>query len=222
MTKHHRSIESQNDPQMKHSSIYQIFCIALAIIYCCCGFGASVIAQEKLTPEEVAALADSARQLRKEYRDKKTWEHLVSLPGTIVSLPLVIVAKTTETVAGFIYEEKLIPELSNFLHPQMVAGELPQNTPIAAVPAPKYINPVFFRKTISYRLRLPAISASASAIALSGSASNRETRRYCSTSGRSIAICRKKIFTALVRTPAIPTNWNLISNTRLLKVVFNI
>ncbi len=114
MTKHHRSIESQNDPQMKQSSIYQIICIALAIICCCCGIGTPVMAQEKLTPEEVAALADSARQLRKEYRDKKTWEHLVSLPGTIVSLPLVIVAKTTETVAGFIYEEKLIPRTIEF------------------------------------------------------------------------------------------------------------
>ncbi|MCH7675620.1 BamA/TamA family outer membrane protein [candidate division KSB1 bacterium] len=61
------------------------------------------------------AKSDSVKILRKKYRAKKTWEQLVSLPGTLVSLPLVLFFKLNEELVGYTYEHKLVPRALGFL-----------------------------------------------------------------------------------------------------------
>jgi outer membrane translocation and assembly module TamA len=69
-----------------------------------------VHAQSETVPEYHSERIDSVKILRKQYPRKTTWEHIASLPGTIVSIPFVIVFKGAEHVAGYVYDSKIIPK----------------------------------------------------------------------------------------------------------------
>ncbi len=56
---------------------------------------------------------DSTSYYRKQNRGKKAWEHVVSLPGTIISIPFVAFFKLQEAFIGYVYETKLIPKIKN-------------------------------------------------------------------------------------------------------------
>ena len=56
---------------------------------------------------------DSTRHYRKKYKSKKTWEHIVSLPGTIISIPFVLFFKAQEALVGYTFEKELIPKVKN-------------------------------------------------------------------------------------------------------------
>lgn len=58
--------------------------------------------------------ADSVEIYRNQYKGKETWERIVSFPGTVVSLPLVLFFKMQEQLAGYVYENKLIPKTIDF------------------------------------------------------------------------------------------------------------
>lgn len=72
-------------------------------------------AQTEPQPEPPSQPPDSVKLLRKQYSGKKTWEHWVSLPGTIVSLPFLALFKGAEYGAGYIYETNLIPRTLDLL-----------------------------------------------------------------------------------------------------------
>ena len=72
-------------------------------------------AQSAVNPSVKDELPDSVKVLRKKYGSKKTWEHLVSFPGTLVSLPLVFFLKGQEKVVGYVYEHKVIPKAKDSL-----------------------------------------------------------------------------------------------------------
>jgi len=56
------------------------------------------------------ARLDSIKALRKKYSSKKTWEKIVSAPGWVVSLPLVLFFKSQEALVGYAYKNKLVPK----------------------------------------------------------------------------------------------------------------
>ena len=58
--------------------------------------------------------ADSVEFYRSQYKDKGTWEYIVSFPGTVVSLPLVLFFKMQEHVVGYVYKNKLVPRTIDF------------------------------------------------------------------------------------------------------------
>lgn len=58
---------------------------------------------------------DSTREQRGRYPAHATWEKVVSFPGTVASLPFVLVFKTAEGVAGLIHSQQLIPRTINLL-----------------------------------------------------------------------------------------------------------
>ena len=58
---------------------------------------------------------DSTDYYRQKYRGKKAWEHAVSLPGTIISIPFVAFFKLQELFIGYVYETKLIPKVRNLV-----------------------------------------------------------------------------------------------------------
>lgn len=64
--------------------------------------------------EQPASAADSTEFYRQKYRSKQTWEHIVSAPGTLVSLPLVLFFKLNEALVGYIYDSKIIPKTKDF------------------------------------------------------------------------------------------------------------
>ena len=64
--------------------------------------------------ESTGTAADSTEFYRHKYRSKKTWEHVVSAPGTLVSLPLVLFFKLNEALVGYIYDSKIIPKTKDF------------------------------------------------------------------------------------------------------------
>jgi hypothetical protein len=59
---------------------------------------------------------DSVEIYRNQYKNKETWEQIVSFPGTIVSLPLVLFFKMQEQFVGYVYENKLIPKTVDFFN----------------------------------------------------------------------------------------------------------
>jgi outer membrane protein assembly factor BamA len=60
------------------------------------------------------AQPDSVEFYRNQYKGKETWEHMVSFPGAVVSLPLVLFSKMQEYFIGYVYENKLIPKTMDF------------------------------------------------------------------------------------------------------------
>lgn len=64
--------------------------------------------------EQAGSAADSTDYYRQKYRSKQTWEHIVSAPGTLVSLPLVLFFKMNEALVGYIYDSKIIPKTKDF------------------------------------------------------------------------------------------------------------
>ena len=70
----------------------------------------SLHAQTETTSQHESGRVDSVQILRKQYPSKTTWEHLASLPGTIISIPFVIVFKSTEYAASYVYDSKIIPK----------------------------------------------------------------------------------------------------------------
>lgn len=64
--------------------------------------------------EPAGTAADSTEFYRHKYRSKQTWEHVVSAPGTLVSLPLVLFFKMNEALIGYIYDSKIIPKTKDF------------------------------------------------------------------------------------------------------------
>lgn len=85
------------------------FPILLASLVLCFPGGGSLRAQEETFPEYQAGRVDSVQILRKQYPRKTTWEQFASLPGTIISIPFVIVFKTTEYAASYVYDSRIIP-----------------------------------------------------------------------------------------------------------------
>lgn len=78
-------------------------------------FPSSPRAQTETQPEPTPQSPDSVKILRQQYSGKKTWEHWVSLPGTIISIPFVALFKGVEYSAGYIYESKLVPRTLDLL-----------------------------------------------------------------------------------------------------------
>lgn len=58
--------------------------------------------------------ADSVDYYRNQYKGKETWGHIVSFPGTVVSLPLVLFFKMQEYLVGYVYENKVVPKVIDF------------------------------------------------------------------------------------------------------------
>ncbi len=75
----------------------------------------SLWAQTEPRPEPTSQSPDSVKILRQQYSGKKTWEHWVSLPGTVISIPFVAFFKGVEYSAGYIYETKLVPRTLDLL-----------------------------------------------------------------------------------------------------------
>lgn len=75
----------------------------------------SLWAQTEPQPESSSQPTDSVKLLRKQYSGKKAWEHWVSLPGTVLSIPFVVFLKGVEYGAGYIYESNLIPRTLDLL-----------------------------------------------------------------------------------------------------------
>jgi hypothetical protein len=84
-----------------------LICLLLSVFSLTCH---PVYAQAEAASESQAERADSIQILRKQYPRKTTWEHIASLPGTIISIPFVIVLKGAEHAAGYIYDSKIIPK----------------------------------------------------------------------------------------------------------------
>ena len=69
------------------------------------------------TPPQTATKpqpVDSVEIYRNQHKNKETWEQIVSFPGTIVSLPLVLFFEMQEQFVGYAYENKLIPKTIDF------------------------------------------------------------------------------------------------------------
>lgn len=84
--------------------------LLLLFAFFCCIHGRTLYGQPETSPEYQPQRSDSIEILRNQYPAKTTWEHIVSFPGTLVSIPFVLVFKATEYSAAYIYEQKLIPK----------------------------------------------------------------------------------------------------------------
>lgn len=127
-------------------------------------FTVPAIAQSEVQPEYKGDAADSTEFYRKKYSSKKTWEHIVSLPATIVSLPLVLFFKAQEGIVGYIYDEKLIPR----------AKELVTSADGQRKLSPKFSN----RSGYGVKITQRGIFNSESALTLTATGSINSRQRY--------------------------------------------
>ena len=89
--------------------------IWLIIIICCLAFcGPQIFAQNSATPENENSQTNDEQYPRKR-KSKQTWEVIVSLPGKLVTLPLLIILKSTEAVTTYFDETKIIARLNDIM-----------------------------------------------------------------------------------------------------------
>ena len=87
----------------------------LIIIICCLAFCVpQIFAQNSGTPANENSQTNDEQYPRKR-KSKQTWEVIVSLPGKLVTLPLLIILKSTEAVTTYFDETKIIARVNDIM-----------------------------------------------------------------------------------------------------------